>query len=1495
MVSNVISSSKARVDAMLRKTVLFAALALAFAGLGAQAASPAREALAKYVVAKGKTAAGAEYQVINVPGSPPPQGYNRAAALPARDFAKKSAKMITTPAFDWTYGCSATSAGMMMGYYDRNGFTRIYTGPVNNGVCPLDNDAWGKSEYPGTTCGNCPIVATKKGIDARTNRGHVDDYWYDVDSDIDPYFVGKWNQHSPLDCTADFMGTNQYQNWGNSDGSTQFTYYTDGSPFYDPNPEPASFRDGCHGMRLFVESLGYNVTGKGNFNQLIDTYMGGSAGFTFADYMAEIDASRPVLIHVTGHTMLGVGYEEASKTIYLHNTWDYLTYEMTWGGSYEGRAMYGISVFRLNGFVPPDPGALAVSPSTLNAVAAVGSSPSSQKFNLWSTSTDNIDYNISISSSATDWLSCSPSSGTATSTASDITVNYSTAALAIGTYSGTITVSSATDSSVSATVSVALTIWDPVSIPKLEVSTTALSTKTTVGTNPAPLAFTLNTSSESVDYSISSSQGWVSTTPLYGTATTTKQTIAVNFNAADITTTGVYTAVLTITPASSAVESKYITVTLNIGALLMTSPTKLSQSCGLETKAVSQTFQVWNGGVGAVGFSINVDDAGAGWLSCAEKAGASSGPDDIQTIHVNYNTVALAAGAYTGKITVTDNANAENTKTISVSLEVSSGPAVIPDAASVDLNKAATFSLHNSGSDVVNFEVSDNATWFWCSPMTGSLKSGAGALPVTINYDTTLPLGTYTGVVTVTGRDSYGNIVFNSPVRIPVSLVVGSGPAPSGGELVPSVNNLNNFVTVKANAPTQIFQLTNSEPDTTRYYKTSVLYGAGGSWCACAPSSGALNATSPQTNITVSYQTSTLAVGAYAAQISIAETDASGAVLPDVPAKLIDVKLSVVEQPNLALMLSADSMKVVTPAGSSPGNQTFQVSSLGGAINFAVTCPEFWLSCLPVTGTCDSGHAQDIAISYNTASLADGTYKAIITVAPQESGSTVTPKYLTVTLVVGTGYSAPTLIDGIAFACSAGGSGVTANKSGGVSFVPDLTANITGASQRNASRQPLLLPKMLNSLPSLAFTGRSRLDLPQDAALNAAGPYTEKTVGLVFKTGSDIWAKQILFEQGDKNCGFNLYIEGAYVFVGAWNLKNSNQITPWGPVFLAQHLLTNTTYSVIMLYDQPSGFLKAYLNGSLFGSVANPGVLSGGKASAVIGGKGKGGLYYTSGQAGGLLGQIGEVWYYNVALGGADFAKLNDYFTGKYALNPSPMPLPEDNLTLWYRAYDEVFLSTGGKASAWGDSAGSLLEFVQKKDADMPVYDLSLDGQFPALVFDGVSQHLEADLKNKQLNVQTLFLAFKTGEDVSTRQIIWARGEKQHGMNVYLENGNVYMGCWSLKGKYAWGEKFINAPVKAGTTYCVEVDFDASIGTFKGAVNGVAVSAVNDVKPIDLKGMYAGGVCGSTYFHNHRPGSESYFAGALMEMIVYYAAVPAADVLQIQGYLGDRYGIAFPK
>jgi hypothetical protein len=70
-------------------------------------------------------------------------------------------------------------------------------------------------------------------------------------------------------------------------------------------------------------------------------------GFTYDQYKAEIDAGRPVMIHVEGHTMVGLGYDDATNLMYIHDTWDYSTHTMTWGGTYSGMQHYAVTIVQM--------------------------------------------------------------------------------------------------------------------------------------------------------------------------------------------------------------------------------------------------------------------------------------------------------------------------------------------------------------------------------------------------------------------------------------------------------------------------------------------------------------------------------------------------------------------------------------------------------------------------------------------------------------------------------------------------------------------------------------------------------------------------------------------------------------------------------------------------------------------------------------------------------------------------------------------------------------------------------------------------------------------------------------------------------------------------------------------------------------------------------------------------------------------------------------------
>lgn len=284
--------------------------------------------------------------VINGPSSPPPgfEAQRQAVLLVGPD--KAGANILTVPAFDWAFGCSAVSASMIAGYYDRTGFPNMYSGPTDGGVMPLTNSSWPTWSDGFKTYRGNPLAGTKSGVDGRSALGSLDDYWIQENSAAtDPYITGGWAEHSYGDAVGDYMRTSQSY-YGNIDGSTTFFNYTSsGARLYCDEMESQGFPDGTVGRKNFYQARGYTVTDC--YNQRTDNSIAG--GFTFTQYKAEIDAGRPVMLNLNGHTVVGIGYDDANNQVYLHDTWDYADHTMTWGGSYAGLLLQSVSIVNLAG------------------------------------------------------------------------------------------------------------------------------------------------------------------------------------------------------------------------------------------------------------------------------------------------------------------------------------------------------------------------------------------------------------------------------------------------------------------------------------------------------------------------------------------------------------------------------------------------------------------------------------------------------------------------------------------------------------------------------------------------------------------------------------------------------------------------------------------------------------------------------------------------------------------------------------------------------------------------------------------------------------------------------------------------------------------------------------------------------------------------------------------------------------------------------------------
>ena len=284
------------------------------------------------------------YKAVMAGPSSPPEGFaEETVNLEDPAVQAITIQLNEVPAFNWVFGCSAVSGAMIAGYYDRTSLPNVYTGPSNGGVIPLTSSMWGTwKDGAGINYPKNPLIASMIGLDGRAIKGSIEDYWISSGSlAADPYITGIWTQHAWGDAVGDYMKTSQSV-YGNTDGATTFYYTDDGYPLNCDDTEAyGALEDGAVGYREFYEARGYDV-GR-CYTQLTDN-QGIPGGFTYAQFKQQIDNGRPVMIHVQGHTMVGVGYSTTSNTIYIHDTWNYNTNAMPWGGYYYGMRMWGVTI-----------------------------------------------------------------------------------------------------------------------------------------------------------------------------------------------------------------------------------------------------------------------------------------------------------------------------------------------------------------------------------------------------------------------------------------------------------------------------------------------------------------------------------------------------------------------------------------------------------------------------------------------------------------------------------------------------------------------------------------------------------------------------------------------------------------------------------------------------------------------------------------------------------------------------------------------------------------------------------------------------------------------------------------------------------------------------------------------------------------------------------------------------------------------------------------------
>ncbi len=296
-------------------------------------------------------------------------------------------------------------------------------------------------------------------------------------------------------------------------------------------------------------------------------------------------------------------------------------------------------------------------------------------------------------------------------------------------------------------------------------------------------------------------------------------------------------------------------------------------------------------------------------------------------------------------------------------------------------------------------------TWLAVTPAAGSLSSNQSVgLNVSAALLKGLIPGTYTGTITITGRDGAGSTAVGSPQTIAVTFVV---QAPCAVAATPVALS---FAGV-AGQPNPAVQkatiaATGACSHTLNWAATISTTPAGGTWLTATRASGTVNLTTTSST-GVGVVLTGLVAGTYTGSVSITATDSVTGLTVGTP-QSITVTLTV--QPYCTLQTSSTATATFSAeVGTDPAAQTFTVGVTGvckGSVTLTPTVTlgsgSGWLAVTPASAVLNSGKTVTFTVTVTSAALSVGPYTGSVSVAAVNAGIAITgsPQTVGVTLNV---------------------------------------------------------------------------------------------------------------------------------------------------------------------------------------------------------------------------------------------------------------------------------------------------------------------------------------------------------------------------------------------------------------------------------------------------------------------------------------------------------------
>jgi uncharacterized protein (TIGR03437 family) len=437
---------------------------------------------------------------------------------------------------------------------------------------------------------------------------------------------------------------------------------------------------------------------------------------------------------------------------------------------------------------------LVLTPAKLQpfTVGVGAASPPQQTIALTSTSSDVLNYTVAFqSNNGGSWLFAGPQTGSTSAGFNVLTVTVITPGLAVGAYSGTVTVTATGPGGVAVADSpVIIPVTLNVSAGSLTLSATDLTfpDQTLGGPAPASQAVTIGSSGQALNYNAVANSNnsviWLAVSPASGnTSTSGVLTVAVDGSKL---TPGPYTGTILVTSPGAGNSPVTITVhfKVNPGTLVAPNTTlTFTQAAGGPAPA-AQSIAVSGSPVPLNFTVVSATFNGVNWLSATPASGAT--PASVQ---VSVNGASLAVAQYTGTVTIASAGAAGSPIAVGVILNVVPPPVLAASATSLSFaytiglaapaaQNLTVTSTGGSGNVPVTAQVQYAGaavqSWLTVTPTASNNTPATFAVSVATSG---LAAGKYTGQIVIASPISLAS------VTIPVTLTVMAIPQPVVGKV----------------------------------------------------------------------------------------------------------------------------------------------------------------------------------------------------------------------------------------------------------------------------------------------------------------------------------------------------------------------------------------------------------------------------------------------------------------------------------------------------------------------------------------------------------------------------------------------------------------------------------------------------------------------------------------------------------------------------------------